>query len=268
MIGRGGMGVVFQVTDRMLEEPVALKIINRDGSNRETDLQRFKDEMRICRRLTHDNIVRVFEFGTWSGNYFLTMELLEGTDLEGLLLKKRGPLGLTQALSLLIQACDGLGSAHKAGVIHRDIKPPNLFVTDGGRRLKLMDFGIAKARRVDVSLTAAGTVVGSPAFIAPERLKGEGQDTPASDLYSLGVVMYQMVTGILPFQAREMPALFMQHLQEAPMAPTRRNPSLPREVDGIVLKLLAKDPAERYASCLELRKALKKLYTDVVRGAV
>ena len=266
MIGRGGMGMVFRVTDQMLEEPVALKIFDRSSSSRDTDLARFKDEMKICRRLAHENIVNVFEFGAWAGNWFLTMELLQGRDLEAILLGTGGPLPLTEALPLMIQACDGLGAAHRAGVVHRDVKPPNLFVIEEGRKLKVMDFGIAKAGRADVGLTQTGTLVGSPAYIAPERLHGEGKESPASDLYALGVVIYQLVTGVLPFQAREMPVLFMQHLQESPIPPSRRNPVLTPDVDAVVLKLLEKDPERRFRSCIQLRKALERLWRDALRA--
>ena len=165
----------------------------------------------------------------------------------------------------MIQACDGLGAAHKEGVLHRDIKPGNLFVLDEGRTLKVMDFGIAKAQRVEGSLTATGTLVGSPAYIAPERLRGDGGDGVAADLYALGVVMYQLVTGVLPFQAREMPALFMQHISEAPTPPSRRNPLVPAAVETIVLTLLSKDPADRYASCRALRKAVEAAWGETLR---
>ena len=266
-LGRGGMGVVFKVADTMLEEEVALKIISRPGGST-LEVARFKEEMKICRRLSHPNIVRVFEFGAWRGNHFLTLELLEGEDMEDLIKKARGPVPLLTALPLLLQACDGLGAAHKQGVVHRDVKPPNFFVTDEGRGLKVMDFGIAKVTKVDASLTATGTLVGSPAYIAPERLYGEDADSPASDLYALGVVMYQLFTGVLPFRAKEMPALFMQHVSEIPVPPSRRNPELTQALDDIVLRLLEKDPADRYSSMRALRKAVEAAWGELLKTGV
>lgn len=268
VLGRGGMGVVFAVTDRMLEEQVALKIISRPEGN-DAEVKRFKEEMKICRRLQHPNIVRVFEFGAWRGNYFLTMELLDGEDLEGVLKRQGGPLPLIEAMPLMLQACDGLYAAHKDGIIHRDIKPPNLFVAGGGKTLKLMDFGIAKgAGSVDATLTAAGTVVGSPAYIAPERLFGQGRDTPQSDLYSLGIVIYEVLTGTPPFQAPELPALFMQHVNQAPEPLRRRNPLVPATLEEAVLKLLAKDPADRFPDARSLRRALESAWGEVLRSGI
>lgn len=268
VLGRGGMGVVFAVTDRMLDEEVALKIISRPAGN-DAEVKRFKEEMKICRRLQHPNIVRVFEFGAWRGNYFLTMELLDGEDLEGVIAKQGGPLPLLEAMPLLLQACDGLYAAHKDGIIHRDIKPPNLFVAGGGKTLKLMDFGIAKgAGSVDATLTAAGTVVGSPAYIAPERLFGKGRDTPQSDLYSLGIVIYEVLTGKPPFEAPELPALFMQHVNQAPEPLRRRNPLVPETLEAAVLKLLAKDPEERFPDARSLRKVLESSWGEILRAGI
>lgn len=265
LLGRGGMGVVLRVTDTMLEEDVAMKIIAKpDGTDR--DVARFKEEMKICRRLVHPSIVRVFEFGAWRGNHFLTMELLDGHDLERMIARAGGPLDPLVVLPLMIQACDGLAAAHKQGVIHRDIKPPNLFVIDEGKTLKVMDFGIAKAgAERDHSLTATGTLVGSPYYIAPERLRGDDDVGPASDLYSLGVVLYQALTGNLPFRGPELPALFNQHLSVVPEPPSSRNPRLPESLSGVTMKLLEKRPEDRYPSCRALRRAIEEAWGDVLR---
>ena len=265
LLGRGGMGVVLRVTDTMLEEDVAMKIIAKpDGTDR--DVARFKEEMKICRRLVHPSIVRVFEFGAWRGNHFLTMELLDGHDLERMIARAGGPLDPLVVLPLMIQACDGLAAAHKQGVIHRDIKPPNLFVIDEGKTLKVMDFGIAKAgAERDHSLTATGTLVGSPYYIAPERLRGDEDVGPASDLYSLGVVLYQALTGNLPFRGPELPALFNQHLNVIPDTPASRNPRLPESLSEVIMKLLEKRPEDRYPSCRALRRALEEAWGDVLR---
>lgn len=264
-LGKGGMGVVFAVHDEMLNEDVALKIIFNPDENA-GDVARFKDEMKICRRLNHRNIVRVFEFGLWRGSHFLTMELLAGQDLDALMKGKRGgPMAVDSMLPLMVQVCDGLAAAHKHGVIHRDIKPGNLFVTKDNA-LKLMDFGIAKAHAFDISITQTGMLVGTPAFIAPERVLGESADTPQSDLYALGIVMYQLTTGRMPFVAREMPKLFIQHVQEVPMPPSQRNPVLPGAVSDIVMKLLEKRPEDRFQSAMELRRALEQAWAVILRS--
>ena len=263
-LGKGGMGVVFRVEDELLHEEVALKIVYAPDAD-EADIARFKHEMRICRHMSHPNLVRVFEFGVWQGSHFLTMELLEGKDLDRMMKAHNGPLPLSTVLPLLVQACDGLATAHKNDVIHRDIKPGNLFVTDDGRRVKLMDFGIAKAHQFEVSVTLTGMLVGTPAYIAPERLLDEGADTPQSDLYALGVVMYELTTGRLPFNTREMAKLFVAHVNERPVPPHRRNPLIPEAMSDVVMKLLEKKPQDRHQSCAELRRALETVWAQVLR---
>lgn len=263
LLGQGGMGMVFSVVDSMLEEPVAMKLVHRQGGAQASDLARFKSEMRICRRLAHPNVVRVFEFGVWRGCHFLTMELLDGIDLEKMIKKAHGPLPLVQSVKLLMQACDGLTAAHEEGVVHRDIKPPNLFVNRADGSLKVMDFGIARPRRVDRELTQTGMVVGSPAYMAPERL--QGQDAiPESDIYALGCVAYQMLTGEHPFQAAELAQLFVQHLQQPPAPLRRLNPYLSEPLEQIVLRMLEKDPKKRYSTALEVRRDLKAAWRELL----
>ena len=263
LLGQGGMGVVLHVTDTMLGEDVAMKLVYRESGVREEDKERFKSEMRICRRLVHPSVVRVFEFGMWRGSLFLTMELLEGTDLDAVLKSSREPLPVIRSLHLLMQACDGLGAAHAMGVVHRDVKPQNLFVMKDGQTLKVMDFGIAQPRSVDHTLTQTGAIVGSPAYLAPERLRGDPA-IPASDLYALGCVAYQMLTGVHPFRAPELAALFVQHLQSAPTPPRRLNGALPVDVERLVLRLLEKEPSRRFGSANELRRALTMAWRAVL----
>ena len=263
LLGRGGMGVVLHVTDTMLGEDVAMKLVYREQGVREEDKERFKSEMRICRRLVHPSVVRVFEFGMWRGSLYLTMELLAGTDLDAVLKTRREPLPVVQALRLLMQACDGLGAAHAMGVVHRDVKPQNLFVLEDGQTLKVMDFGIAQPRTVDRTLTQTGAIVGSPAYLAPERLRGDPA-IPSSDLYALGCVAYQMLTGVHPFRATELAALFVQHLQTPPTPPRRLNPALPVDVERLVLRLLEKEPSRRFGTANELRRALTMAWRAVL----
>lgn len=262
LLGQGGMGKVFRVSDRLLDEQVAMKLFLADDDPAE--LQRFKSEMKICRKLNHDNVVRTFEFGTWKGSYFLTMEVLAGADLHDYLKDLGGPMPLEQGLGLMIQACDGLEAAHKLGIVHRDIKPQNLFVMTGGKALKVMDFGIAKAVSSDTGVTRAGTLVGSPAYMAPERLMAEGQQSASADIYALGVVLYQVFTGRLPFNAREIPALFMQHVSEPPPSPQKLNPGIPQALDTVMVRCLAKKPEDRYENCKALRRALQEVWRGLL----
>ncbi|MCP4869825.1 MAG: serine/threonine protein kinase [Proteobacteria bacterium] len=266
-IGAGGMAVVYRVTDLELEEDVALKLFGRSPED-ETSVARFKQEMRIARRLSHPHIVRTYEFGAWRRAYFLTMELLEGKDLDQMIEDAGGKLPVGQAMRLFAQAFDGLGAAHKLGVIHRDVKPANMFVVDGGKTLKVMDFGIAKLADATSGHTATGAVVGTPAFISPERLRGIDDGGPAGDLYAMGVLMYQALTGVLPFGGTDVAQLFLQILEKTPMAPSRLDPDLSSKIDQIVMRLIAKNPGERYASCAEARKAMIAAWEDMKRLSI
>jgi len=264
LLGEGGMAVVYRVTDLELEEEAALKLFTRRAED-ERAVARFKQEMRIARRLSHPNIVRTYEFGTWRNVYFITMEMLQGKDLEHLLEERGGTLPIGLAVRLFRQALDGLGAAHAQGIVHRDVKPANMFVVAGARDLKLMDFGIAKAADATSGHTATGSVVGTPAFIPPERLRGKTEFGAAGDLYAMGVVMYRTFAGVLPFVGTDVASLFMQVLEKTPAPPSALNPDLSRSLDGVVMKLMAKDPRDRYADCAEARAALQAAWDDLKR---
>ncbi len=267
-LGAGGMAVVYKVTDLELEEEVALKLFARSVDD-DTAVARFKQEMRIARRLSHPNIVRTFEFGTWRKAYFLTMEMLEGRDLEAFISDKGGRLPIGVVVRLMRQAFDGLGAAHALGVVHRDIKPANMFVLEGDKHLKLMDFGIAKLSDATSGHTATGAVVGTPAFIAPERLRGaEGSKSQSSDLYAIGVVMYRALTGVLPFTGTDVASLFMQILSDDPAPPSSLEPDLSRGLDEVVMKLLAKAPGNRYESAAQAKRALDRAWDDMKRLSI
>ena len=222
-------------------------------------LERFRREMKLSRKLVHPNVVRIYEFGTWRGVRFITMELLVGDDLEVHLRKADGPLSVSEALRLMIQACEGLGAAHEQGVIHRDIKPQNLFVTEGGKRFKIMDFGIAKVTN-SASVSVTGVRVGTPSYMAPEQIQGGVDVGPAADIYALGGVMYELLTGTPVFQEEDLVPLLLSHMTEEPEPPSRRNAKVPRDAEEIVLKLLRKNPEERFADCGELKKALVRAF--------
>jgi eukaryotic-like serine/threonine-protein kinase len=262
-IGQGGMATVYKATDMELEEAVALKVFQQVVQNR-SGLERFRREMKLSRKLIHPNVVRIYEFGTWRGARYITMELLYGNDLEEHMKKADGPLDLSQGLSLMMQACDGLGQAHRAGVVHRDVKPQNLFVVEDGKRLKVMDFGIAKvSNSTNISIT--GVRVGTPRYMAPEQIQGGGEVGPPADLYALGGVMYEIFTGSPVFEEEELVPLLLNHMTEEPEPPTSRNPDVPQVVEDIILKLLAKNPEERYKDCSELKRELLSAYVQAER---
>ncbi len=245
-LGEGGFAVVYRVTDLAMNEPAALKLFVRSVDD-PSALDRFKQEMRITRELIHPNIVLVHEFGSWRDAHFITMELLEGRDLEAELSATEAPLDPARVLRLSAQAFAGIGEAHRQGIVHRDIKPGNLFLCDDGDVLKVMDFGIAKRGDAIDGPTLVGHVVGTPAYLAPERLRDETYLGPSVDLYAMGVCMYRALTGVLPFTARHIEGLFMKILQDEPAAPSLINGKVRPATDAIVMKLLAKEPRHRYA---------------------
>lgn len=258
ILGSGGMATVYRAHDQELEEDVALKLLKNDKSDAEAQ-HRFRQEMRICRRLQHPNIVRTYEFGVWEGRRFITMELMEGRDLAETLLMRKGPLPLSQATDLAVQALEGLGAAHLAGVIHRDVKPHNLFVLRGGKRLKVMDFGIAKTDDVSLTITNGEQVLGTPAYLAPERLKDHVELSIQTDLYSMGVCMYQVYTGQLPFTAPDISSLLTSIVLEEPKPPRERNPDVPPALQDVVLRLMHKRPEGRYRNCGDAIADLRRI---------
>ena len=262
LIGTGGMARVYRALDTELGEQVALKLfVQLTGGS---GLDRFRREMKLSRKLLNPHIVRVFEYGIWHGTRYLTMELLEGCDVDRLIAaQSEGRLEIPEALQLMMQACEGLTAAHDAGVIHRDIKPQNLFVA-AGRRLKVMDFGIAKVLGA-TSLSLTGARIGTPRYMSPEQIESGHTVGPAADLYALGGVMYEAITGTPPFQDDDLMPLLLNQMAEMPEPPRYRHPGIPPEVEDIVMKLLRKDPAERYSSARELRAELLRCWIDQER---
>jgi serine/threonine-protein kinase len=249
-IGRGGMATVFAATDLELDEEVALKVVSGQMVTRELmadAVARFREELKLLRKLRHPNVVQVYDIGIHAGHRYYTMELLHGRSLASMVGK---PLDVRWCIDCLVQVAAGLHAAHQLGVVHRDVKPENLFVTDRSQ-IKIMDFGIAKSTQRR-GQTVQGTLAGTPEYIAPEQITGFSTVGPAADQYALGVVAYQMFTGRLPFDHPEMMPLLMLHLNQAPTAPREIVSTLPRSIDRILLRMLAKDPAERFASCEEV----------------
>ena len=256
-VGEGGYAVVWAAWDDEAGRPVALKLFRRDTRDPK-GYARFRGEMRITTRFRHPNIVRTYEVGAWRSACYIVMELLAGHDLYQWLRAAGGRRDITEVQPVIIQALRGLGSAHKAGVIHRDIKPRNIFVTERG--VKVMDFGLATAVDVTGAYTRTGRVVGTPAYLAPERLRPAiGEICAATDIYAVGVVFFEAITGQLPFYEERLPKLFRRVLDEPPPYASHLNPAVPPSVDEVIRKMLAKTPHERYQNCAEVIEALEAL---------
>ena len=258
VLGMGGMGVVYRAHDRELDEAVAIKTLKPDAVQGDgTSLERFKQEIRLARRITHRNVVRTHDLGEVNGMYYITMELVEGTSLKELILK-RGHLPAGVALTVGKQLCRALEVAHEQGVIHRDIKPQNMVVDPAGF-LKVMDFGIARLAQAKQQgakgLTAAGVAIGSPEYMSPEQLMGEELDERA-DLYSAGAVLFECVTGQPVFDAPSITALMVKHLEEAPRDPRDLVPQVPAALVAVILKALSKKREDRWQSAAAMHEAL------------
>ena len=258
LLGHGGMGEVWQGTDRQLRRPVAVKVMQE----RVADTRRFEREARIAARLQHPGITVVHDFGTHDGLPFIVMELLRGHDLAFEL--RQSPTGLPsdRVIPLAIQAAEALQAAHESRVIHRDLKPANLFLQSNGL-LKICDFGIARAADVTEGLTSTEYAIGSVRYMSPEQCEGEPVDG-RSDLYSLGCVLHALLTGQPPFPSGEPLAIMFQHRYTAPDGPRTRRPDVPVDLDQLVLSLLAKSPDQRPADAGQVIAALKGTHRTTV----
>jgi len=252
-LGTGGMAVVYSARDLMLERTVAIKILREDFSSDAAFRERFRQEARAAANLSHPNIVTVHDFGLDAGRLFIVMENVPGTDLKTIL-QRRGRFTVSETLHLMIQACAGVGYAHRAGLIHCDIKPHNLLVTPD-KRLKVTDFGIARALASINPEEKQDVVWGSPQYFSPEQAAGS-PPSPATDVYSLGVVLYEMLTGQLPFIGTTAAELARLHRDTPPVPPSHLNPAIPPALERIVLKVLAKEPSARYRTADQLGRVL------------
>ncbi|HEV3266494.1 MAG TPA: Stk1 family PASTA domain-containing Ser/Thr kinase, partial [Acidimicrobiales bacterium] len=253
LIARGGMAEVYRAHDRLLDRPVALKVLFPELSVDRSFVERFRREAQAAANLSHPNIVPVFDWGEDSGAYFIVMEFIDGRPLSSIL-KTAGPLSADRAADIGSHVAAALGYAHKHGVIHRDVKPGNVLITDEGQ-VKVTDFGIARAINTEESLTQTGAVMGTATYFSPEQAEGIGVD-PRSDIYSLGVVLFEMVTGRAPFLGDTPVAVASKHVRDTPPVPREINASIPPTFEAIILKSMAKDPDHRYATAEELRADL------------
>lgn len=251
MLGQGGMARVYRGTDRTLERQIAIKVLAEPYDRDRGFVQRFRREAQAAARLNHPNIVSVHDSGSDDGTHFIVMELVEGESL-GTRLKREGPLASVEATRIGVAITRALAVAHERGVIHRDMKPGNVMLTDDGG-VKVLDFGIAHASGAE-EITRSGLVLGSALYLSPEQAQGASGDE-RSDLYGLGCVLYQMLTGRPPFVADDAIASLYQHVNEQPALPSSIRP-VPEELERVLLRCLEKDPARRFASAIELETAL------------
>ncbi|HEV2064450.1 MAG TPA: protein kinase [Thermoanaerobaculia bacterium] len=256
LLGKGGMGIVYKAHDRDLDDLVAIKTLRGEALSADPSLlERFKQEIRLARRITHPNILRTHDLGETGGLRYLSMEFVKGITLKNLV-ESGQILPTPVALRIAKQICAGLAAAHEVGVIHRDIKPQNILIEPTGG-LKIMDFGIARLTQ-DRGMTATGTVVGTPDYMSPEQARGVALDF-RSDIYSTGVVLYEVFTGSLPFECDSPLAVVLKHVQEKPPAPQTMNPRIDLKIAAILLTCMEKDPAQRYQTVNELYEALTKV---------
>ncbi|MDO8703458.1 MAG: serine/threonine-protein kinase [Sulfuricaulis sp.] len=250
-LGEGGMGLVYRVRDRETNEILALKLLRPEIARDPAMMERFKDEIRLARRITHKNVSRIYDFNRVDGLAYITMEYVDGESLRAYLVRA-GKMIPERVIDLARQIASGLGEAHARGVIHRDLKPENVMLARDGM-VKLMDFGIARA--LGGNTTTTQTVIGTPGYMAPEQSLGKAVDQ-RTDLYALGLILYECLTGRRAFSGATPVEVALKQLKERPLPPRKFMASTPAHLEAIVLRCLEKEPVRRFASAAELQRAL------------
>jgi serine/threonine protein kinase with PASTA sensor(S) len=250
-----GMAIVYKAKDVVLNRNVAVKVLRDEFTTDNEFIRRFETEAQSAARLTHPNIVSIYDVGVDNGIYYIVMELIQGKTLKEIIVEENGPLPWKWSINVAMQIAAALDMAHRNNIIHRDIKPHNIIITEDGVA-KVTDFGIAKAVS-NSTITAFGTTIGSVHYFSPEHARG-GYTDAKSDIYSLGVVMYEMLTGKVPFDADTPVSVALKHMQEEPIPPIELNPNIPEAVNKIILKALKKEPMQRYQTSMELLQDLKE----------
>jgi tetratricopeptide (TPR) repeat protein/tRNA A-37 threonylcarbamoyl transferase component Bud32 len=258
-LGKGGMGKVYRVEDTELKQEVALKLIRPEIATDKNTIERFRNELKIARDIRHKNVCGMFDLGEAKGAYFITMEYIRGEDLKNLI-RKMGQLSAGQATTIAKQVCDGLDEAHRLGVVHRDLKPQNIMIDTRGSA-RIMDFGIARSLE-GKGITGAGVMIGTPEYMSPEQVEGKEVD-PRADIYSLGVILYEMVTGRVPFEGDTPFTVGVKQKSEIPQSPKEINAQIPDDLSEVILKCLEKEKDKRYQSVGELGSELENIQKGI-----
>ena len=256
ILGEGGMAIVYAAEDLISKKDVAIKIIKEETMKNPVNLTRFEREARAAASLNHQNIVRVINLGTHEGRPYMVTELVKGQTLKEAL-NVRGKFSFMEACDIMYQLCSAVLHAHEHGVIHRDIKPQNVFIMADGT-IKLGDFGIATFQH-DARITRSEVVVGSVHYLAPEISKGESQASPQSDVYALGITFFELITGRVPFDDESAVTVALKHIKEKFPSPKKYNPKTPVVIEKIIEKACRKDPSDRYQSAFEMRVDIERI---------
>ncbi len=252
-LGRGGMGIVFQAYDKQLKEQVAIKILSPLLSNDNDALERLKREVSAARRITHANVIRIHDIAEVNGLHYVSMEYFGGTNLKDYM-KQAGHLSIMEAFNIACQVSDGLQAAHAQGVIHRDLKSQNIIIS-AANQIKIIDFGLAYTQQMQ-GMTATGLIMGTPEYMSPEQVSGKKVDERA-DIYSLGIILYELFTGKVPFTGPSAISIGFQQMKDYPPPPASVNPQIPAAVEAVILKALQKNPMHRHRSVVELKEELE-----------
>jgi serine/threonine-protein kinase len=257
-IGRGAFGTVLLMEDTVVDERLILKFLNPNVSTDEEVMKRFVHELRYSRKITHKNVIRIYDFLYIQGNYAISMEYFPSHTLGAEIVNEK-PLELKRAMQFAMDICTGMTVAHQVGIVHRDLKPANVLINQEGL-LKIVDFGVAAAHREgDTQLTKTGYVIGSPKYMAPEQILGKKVDERA-DIYAVGVMLYEMVTGVPPYARGDHMAVMYQHVQGKARVPQEINPALPPGLSDLVVRAMAVDKTKRFQTMEELRLALERYF--------
>jgi serine/threonine protein kinase/cytochrome c-type biogenesis protein CcmH/NrfG len=254
-LGKGGMGKVYKVLDRKIKEKVALKLLKPEIASDEETIERFSNELRFARKIAHRNVCRMYDLGEEQGTHYITMEYVSGEDLKSTILRV-GQLSLGKTVSTIKQVCEGLAEAHRLGVVHRDLKPQNIMIDKEGNA-KIMDFGIARSLKAK-GITGAGVMIGTPEYMSPEQVEGKEADQRA-DIYALGVILYEMLTGHVPFEGDTPFSVAYKQKNEAPSDPKKFNSQIPDDLSHLVLRCMEKEREKRYQSTEEISSELTKI---------